>query len=74
MGMNMQQNQQSEQRHCAASVCDTCGHHNGLARCYCGWAADGGNGYEQLVAAGETIEPDPEDADPNEVYNWEERQ
>ena len=29
-----------------------------LARCHCGWAADGGDGYRQLVEMGETIEPD----------------
>ena len=29
-----------------------------LARCYCGWADDGGDGYRQLVEMGETIEPD----------------
>ena len=29
-----------------------------LARCHCGWAEDGGDGYGQLVEMGETIEPD----------------
>ena len=24
-------------RYCGASVCDKCGDHRGLARCYCGW-------------------------------------
>jgi hypothetical protein len=26
--------------------------------CYCGWALDGGDGYQQLIEAGETIEPE----------------
>lgn len=42
-------------RYCGANVCDTCGDHDGLARCYCGWAADGGNGRQQLIEAGENI-------------------
>ena len=29
-----------------------------LARCYCGWAADGGDGVAQLRAAGENVEDD----------------
>jgi len=29
-----------------------------LARCYCGWAADGGNGRQQLVEMGENVEDD----------------
>ena len=29
-----------------------------LARCHCGWADDGGDGYKQLIDMGETIEPD----------------
>ena len=23
--------------YCGAKVCDRCGHHKGLARCFCGW-------------------------------------
>jgi hypothetical protein len=23
--------------YCGAFVCDVCGHHHGLARCFCGW-------------------------------------
>ena len=42
-------------RNCGAWVC-VCGWHNGLARCYCGWSASGGDGYAELVAMGETIE------------------
>ena len=43
---------------CGAKVCDECGDHQGLARCFCGWARDGGDGYQQLLEMGETIEPD----------------
>lgn len=42
-------------RHCAAYVCDTCGHHQTLVRCYCGWSTSGRNGREELEALGETI-------------------
>lgn len=45
-------------RSCGVWTCDNCGYHSGLVRCYCGWALDGGDGYEQLIEAGETIEPD----------------
>lgn len=43
---------------CGVWICDNCGNHYGLTRCYCGWASDGGDGYQQLIEAGETIEPD----------------
>jgi hypothetical protein len=46
-------------RSCGAWVCNKCDHHNGLARCFCGWAASGGDGYKELVELGETIEPEP---------------
>ncbi len=46
--------------HCGAHVCMECGHHKGLARCYCGWAASGGNGRRELVEMGETIDPEPD--------------
>jgi hypothetical protein len=39
-------------------VCDDCDHHNGLTRCYCGWSESGGDGYAELLADGETIEPE----------------
>jgi hypothetical protein len=53
---------------CGAWIC-SCGAHFSyqgkdkepgpmLARCYCGWAADGGNGVAQLRAAGENVEDD----------------
>lgn len=45
-------------RHCGAWVCGNCGHHLGLARCYCGWSASGGDGYRELAEMGETIEAD----------------
>ena len=41
---------------CGVGVCDDCGHHQGLARCFCGWSASGGDGRAELVAMGETIE------------------
>jgi hypothetical protein len=43
---------------CGAQICYDCGDHQGLARCYCGWALDGGNGYAQLEEMGEQIEAD----------------
>jgi len=45
-------------RHCGAKVCLDCGDHKGLARCFCGWASSGGDGYQELLDMGETIEPD----------------
>jgi hypothetical protein len=44
--------------YCAAYVCNDCGSHVGLARCYCGWAESGGNGRQELIDMGETIEPE----------------
>lgn len=40
---------------CAAHICERCDAHVGMARCYCGWAASGGNGRQELVEMGETI-------------------
>ena len=45
-------------RTCGAWICAECGHHKGLARCFCGWAEDGGDGRAQLEDMGETIEPE----------------
>jgi hypothetical protein len=45
-------------RHCAAQVCYDCRDHKGMARCWCGWSASGGNGYAELIEMGETIEED----------------
>lgn len=44
--------------YCGAYVCTDCGDHKGLCRCYCGWAASGGDGRAELVETGETIEPE----------------
>jgi hypothetical protein len=44
---------------CGAKVCTNCDNHAGLARCYCGWSANGGNGRQQLEELGETIDPEP---------------
>src|SRR5688572_33014178 len=43
-------------RYCGAYICNACGAHLGLVRCYCGWAADGGDGRRQLIDHGETID------------------
>ena len=45
-------------RGCGAQVCYDCGDHKDLARCYCGWAASGGNGSQELEDLGEQIEND----------------
>ena len=44
--------------YCGAEVCSECDNHKGLARCYCGWSASGGDGRRQLEEMGETIEPE----------------
>jgi hypothetical protein len=44
--------------HCGALVCIDCGYHDGLARCFCGWAEDGGDGYQQLRDMGEPVDED----------------
>ena len=43
-------------RSCGVDVCVECRDHKRLARCFCGWSANGGDGYAQLVEMGETIE------------------
>jgi hypothetical protein len=43
-------------RPCAAYICDVCSAHVGLARCFCGWAASGGNGRTELIESGEVID------------------
>ena len=43
-------------RNCGANVCDHCGAHQRLVRCFCGWAASGGDGYRELLECGEVIE------------------
>ncbi len=44
-------------RGCGVRICYDCRHHEGLARCFCGWSASGGDGYQELVNMGERIEP-----------------
>ncbi len=45
-------------RYCAAYICDRCGAHRGMDRCWCGWAASGGDGRRELIDRGETIDPE----------------
>jgi len=46
-------------RYCGCYVCDVCGDHYGLARCYCGWSTTSpGNGYNELREMGEYIDPE----------------
>lgn len=56
--LHTEQHKWFRSRYCGVEVCDVCGEHKGLARCYCGWAASGDDGYRELVEAGEQIEPD----------------
>lgn len=41
---------------CGAKVCDLCGDHKGLARCWCGWSLSGGDGRVELEEMGEVID------------------
>jgi hypothetical protein len=44
-------------RQCGVRVCDECGKHDGLARCYCGWSETSpGHGREELEDMGEVID------------------
>jgi len=45
-------------RACGVRICYGCGFHKGLARCYCGWAINGGNGRAELDDLGENTEWD----------------
>ena len=45
-------------RRCGVDVCYNCGDHKGRARCYCGWAASGGNGWQELAELGENVDDD----------------
>lgn len=45
-------------RYCGADVCDECGGHVGMARCYCGWSASGRDGRRELIEYGEQIDDD----------------
>ena len=40
---------------CGVKICWKCGNHEGLARCFCGWSASGGDGARELEAMGETL-------------------
>lgn len=42
--------------YCGAWICDNCGNHEGLARCYCGWSLSGNDGRRELEELGETID------------------
>ena len=44
-------------RSCGARVCDECGEHKDLARCYCGWSLSGFDGRAELEELGEVIDP-----------------
>ena len=44
-------------RDCGVRICYDCRMHQGLARCFCGWAIDGGSGRAQLEEMGENLEP-----------------
>lgn len=44
--------------YCGVFVCNGCEEHEGLARCYCGWSAGGGNGRHELLEMGEVIDPE----------------
>ncbi len=47
--------------YCGTRVCTKCRKHGDLiTRCYCGWAASGGDGRRELEEMGETIDPEPE--------------
>lgn len=52
------EHQWERSRYCGVRVCATCDAHEGLVRCYCGWAASGGNGLQELMDEGETIDPE----------------
>lgn len=47
-------------RYCGADVCDDCGAHKGLVRCFCGWSAAGGDGRRELIEMGENVDDDPD--------------
>jgi len=44
--------------YCGGIVCNSCGHHNGYVRCFCGWSLSGRNGRTELEELGEQIEED----------------
>jgi hypothetical protein len=54
--MNHKHDWSPTSRSCGVPICYTCGEHRGLARCFCGWSASGGDGYRELAELGETID------------------
>ena len=44
------------ERSCASYVCDGCGTHVGLARCWCGYSRHGSDGRRELLEMGEQID------------------
>ena len=46
-------------RYCGADVCDHCGEHKGMDRCFCGWSRYGGDGRAELEEMGEQIDEEP---------------
>jgi hypothetical protein len=44
--------------YCGVMVCTECDNHQGLVRCYCGWAASGGDGRAELLEMGEVVDDD----------------
>lgn len=45
-------------QYCGIEVCEECGYHKGLARCFCGWSISGRDGYTELLEYGEIVDPD----------------
>lgn len=45
-------------KYCGAYICNNCGNHKGLARCFCGWSLSGRDGRNELIEMGEVIEPE----------------
>jgi hypothetical protein len=45
-------------RYCGCDVCRDCDHHQGLARCFCGWSMYGGDGRAELIEMGENLDED----------------
>lgn len=45
-------------RGCGVFICDSCGEHEGLARCFCGWSLSGRDGRQELTEMGENVEDD----------------
>jgi hypothetical protein len=60
-------------KYCGALVCPGCDHHQGLARCYCGWSVSGRNGRTELIELGETIDPEPGVIDEQDDYGYAEQ-